>query len=159
MEIDDDGDRVPDGWQVASPSGNDHRVCNPVKAHTGNCFFRFQGDASAQAHDLTQVITHSGVAGDALDLKLFVLANGFTAGRGRIVLTVENTSSGQLETAHLAIPDRTDNYQELSLVHQVGSLNTGVREYDRIVLTIRAVGMTAGSSLLVDDVSLRFTPP
>jgi len=159
MEIDDDGDRVPDGWQVASPSGNDHRVCNPVKAHTGNCFFRFQGDASAQAHDLTQVITHSGVAGDALDLKLFVLANGVTAGRGKIVLTVENTSSGQLETAHLAIPDGTDKYQELSLVHQVGSLNPGVREDDRIVLTIRAVGMTAGSSLLVDDVSLRFTPP
>jgi SGNH hydrolase-like domain, acetyltransferase AlgX len=159
MEIDDDGDRVPDGWQVVSARGTDHRVCNPAKAHTGNCFFRFKGDASEEVHDLTQVITHSGVAGNTLDLRLFVRANGITTGQGKIVLTVENTSGGHLETVHQAIPEGTYKYQELSLVHRVGSLNTGVREYDRIVVKITAVGMTAGSSLLVDDVSLSFTPP
>src|SRR5262249_17460940 len=140
-------------------SGNDRVVWNPLKVHVGNCAFRFAGDPEPEAATLKQVIRHGGVAGDSLDLKLFVRAIQFATGHAKVVLMVNDTPTGEVEQAVLDIPGGTYPYQELNLGHQVGSINPALTVYDRIILKIKAVAMASGNTLFVDDLTLAIASP
>ena len=128
------------------------------KAHSGTCAFRFKGDGEPGADVLKQVIAHNGAAGDTLDLRLFVRAKNLAPGDARVVLTVRNTSTGQMEKAGLSLPAGTYGYQKLSLAHVVGSVRPSLAVYDQIVVKIRMNG-PVGSKVFVDDVSVFVSTP
>ena len=157
MEIDGDTDGIPDGWARAT-DGNDRLTCDLVTAHTGSCAFRFKGDANAAVDTLKQVTAHSGVAGDALDLRLFVRAKNLGPGAARAVLIVRDTVSGIQEKVTLAFPGGTYSYQELAALHVVGSRNLALDAYDQVVIKVQMTGGT-GSRLFVDDVRLLVSRP
>jgi len=157
LEVDEDGDGVPDGWTVQADD-NDHLVCDPAKVHSGSCAFRFKGDASAQGDSLKQVAVHDGDAGDVIKLKLFARAKNVAVGTAKIVLTVRDTTSGVEEKVVLHVPSGTYDYQKLSVSHTVGSSNAALDVYDRVIVTVKMSG-GPGSQLYIDDAGLVVSPP
>jgi hypothetical protein len=157
IEIDANGNRVPDGWKSAT-SGNDRRVCGRLKAYSGRCAFRFKGDARPGADVLKQVIAHEGAAGDTVDVRLFARATNLAPGKATAVLLVRNTATGQTETTSLPLPAGTYVYTEVGLAHVVGSVNPSLLAYDQVVVIIKMRG-PAGSKVLIDDVRVFLSPP
>lgn len=62
MQIDDNGDRVPDGWKIDSPSGSARRVCDV--AHTGTCSVRLPGSGDTETLQYTFKAAGTGATGD-----------------------------------------------------------------------------------------------
>ncbi len=93
MEDDSNGDKVPDGWKISSPSGQTRRVCS--MAYDGSCSVRLQGNTGSQER-LIYVYKPgpTGKAGDTFALSLYGYCSGFTT-HGQWGMTVEayNTDS------------------------------------------------------------------
>lgn len=75
------------GWTRINPSG-DRIVCNPNRAHTGNCAYRFRSSPN-ESSTLRYDVNLAGVTllpGDRLELSAYVSARNTQGARLRIVI-------------------------------------------------------------------------
>lgn len=75
MEIDSNGDKVPDGWKISSSSGQTRRVCDV--AYAGSCSVRLPGTGGTEQLIYTWKPGTTGKAGDTNWIYFRALGSGF----------------------------------------------------------------------------------
>ncbi|MBC8098607.1 MAG: hypothetical protein H7Y11_04135, partial [Armatimonadetes bacterium] len=100
FEIDDNLDKVPDGWTPKNLTG-DKRKCNkeskPAVAFEGVCAFQFKGGLG-EASKITQKPDFSALLiGDTLTLHAAVTGKGIVLGEGKIAVKIKYTDSTKLK--------------------------------------------------------------
>lgn len=89
FEDDSNGDNVPDGWKISSPSGQTRRVCD--EAWTGSCSVRLRGTGGAEQLIYIWKPGLTGKAGDAFQYYACVKAEAIPGGNSiRVIATQTN---------------------------------------------------------------------
>lgn len=86
MEIDANGDNVPDGWKINSPSGDARRVCN--MAITGSCSVRLPGSGAPETLSYTFKAANSGAAGDEFNFWCWIASENVPAASVGVTTTI-----------------------------------------------------------------------
>jgi hypothetical protein len=143
MEIDANGDNVPDGWKIKSPSGSTQRICGV--SYSGACSARLQGDTGSQEQLIyTYKAGPTGIAGDTFTLWLRGYASGFTA-FGQWGMTVEayNTDGTVSTLSNEGFTANTGGVWGLGAV-----ILTAPKDYKKIKITIWHLGNSPGVAYL-----------
>jgi hypothetical protein len=144
-------DKAPLGWTIKKALG-DKVKCDPLKAHSGSCAYKFRGGA-AENTVLMQVIDLTGVTfqqGDHLALNAF-FKGGNKAVRAKFILTIVYTGDA-LPTRKLATVGPSTAYKQASL--PVAALISG--EVQKITVMVKHKSLAG--ALWLDTVSLTLTP-
>ncbi len=151
FETDANADKVPDGWTLLNKTG-DKLLCDPAKAHSGNCAFNFKGGVPENAK-LSQVADLTGMTfatGDTLSLSAWFKAVSASA-KTKFTLSVTYTGN--------PIPVKT----KLTVKQHAGYTQREVPDYaltsgtvDQIKVTFQH--MSPAGTVYVDDASLIHTP-
>jgi hypothetical protein len=144
-------DKAPVGWTIKNAFG-DKLKCEPLKAHSGNCAFKFRGAAAentvlTQVVDLTDVTLHEG---DHLALNAFV-KGGNKAVRAKFILAIVYMGDA-LPTRKLTTVGPSTAYKQVSLPTAI--LSSG--EVQKITVMVKHKSLTG--ALWLDTVSLTLTP-
>jgi hypothetical protein len=122
MEVEIDGDKIPDNWQVKNGS-KERQKCNKedkVIAHSGECAFQFKGSGALEKSKLVQSVDFSGISfstGDTLTLSVIVNAPN-SAAKGKIKLRVkysDDTAKGKSTQAFGHTPQYMQFVREITL--------------------------------------------
>lgn len=90
MEIDDNGDKVPDGWKITSPSGKAKRVCD--YAAVGSCSVRLPGSGATETLAYTFKPADTGAGGDQFNFWYFIATEGIPAASVTIMTDIFYTN-------------------------------------------------------------------
>jgi hypothetical protein len=139
LEVDTDGDKVPDSWKISSPSGKTKQVYFP---YLGAFSVRLQGNTGSQ-EKLIYVYKAgpTGRAGDTFELSLYGNCSGFTAiGQWGITVEAYNTD-GTVSTLHTGgyVPDTGGMW-----LTGGPYVLTAPKDYKKIKLTIWHLGNSPG---------------
>ena len=109
FEIDDDADRLPDGWSADRFLPEDGVVCGD--AHDGSCVLLITGNKTPRK--LVQVVDVTGAAGDDYMLSLWVQADGL-GGSGSDVVSIQILYADRsTKEFSVRIPKGTYSWQQL----------------------------------------------
>jgi hypothetical protein len=100
MEEDADGDKVPDGWKIRSPSGETRRVCNT--AQSGSCSVRLQGTGGAEQLIYVWKPGPTGKAGDVFSYTAYFAGDAIPGGHS-ITVYATQTSGVETQVHHIGI--------------------------------------------------------
>ena len=109
FEINDDADRLPDGWSADRFLPEDGVVCGD--AHDGSCVLLITGNKTPRK--LVQVVDVTGAAGDDYMLSLWVQADGL-GGSGSDVVSIQILYADRsTKEFSVRIPKGTYSWQQL----------------------------------------------
>lgn len=153
MELNNDGDKLPDDWTVKKGSGERQKCDKPGKifAHSGACAFRFKGGAKENSK-LLQIPDVAGLyfrAGDQLALSVFINATN-NAVKGKVKLIVKYVSGAQ------------DKFKTEITVNQGYTELTGVVDItDPLVAKVKLLfdHKSAAGKVYIDDASVKLLRP
>jgi len=139
LEVDANGDKVPDSWKISSPSGKTKQVQGI--SYMGSFSARLQGNTGSQERLIyTYKPGATGIAGDTFTLSLWGYASGFPA-FGQWGMTVEayNTDGTVSVLYNSGFVETTGG------VWLPGTANlTAPKNYKKIKVTIWHLGNNAG---------------
>jgi hypothetical protein len=156
FEIDADGDKIPDGWQVKNidVDSKDKLKCDRdgKNAHSGNCAYRFKADPNGDSSALTFKTSEVALAETVLyDFRAYVsskaLSPDLAIGKAKLVFT-----DGIAETIKL-YPELP--YADYELLAEAGRFDRGGRTLKKI--TIQFSYPATSGKLWLDDVSFKIT--
>src|SRR5690606_6257685 len=144
-------DKAPLGWTLKKALG-DKVKCDPLKAYSGNCAFKFRGGAAENVR-LTQAAGLTGLTfrqGDVLNLSGF-FKGGNNAVRAKFILTVVYADGTlRVQKAKLVGPDKS--YRPVGL--PAVTLASGAVQKIRVQVKHKSVA----GVLWLDALSLTLTP-
>jgi hypothetical protein len=150
MEIDVDGDKVPEGWKLTSPSGKSKIKCNKPAdgkyySNFGDCAFLFKSTGAKEKLEYTFNVPGGGSAGDSYALALYVSGTNVPLNAGTVKIIAKDASGNKEVLGTFNLPNGTFAYMSL------GGTYVTTMDYEKIKITISYAG---GGKLFVDDVTL-----
>ncbi len=144
MEIDANGDRVPDGWKINSPSGNARRVCDVALA--GSCSVRLPGSGAPETLRYTFKAGNSGAAGDEFNFWYWIASENAPAASVDITTTIFYTDGTSEQHYDNTYPAGTHSFT------LYGWVVTPSKPYKKIQLSFTYTADTG--RIWVDNVTL-----
>lgn len=150
MELDENANKVPDGWKGKNKTGEKIKCDKPEKpvARTGNCAFLFKGGPNEKSK-LTQKVVLDGLnfaLGDELNLSLYARA-AKSAVKGKVKLRIKYADTPKSKAnADFA---RTNGYEEITGHVTIASLNI-------VAIKVQFDHRSPSGKLFIDDVSLKW---